>query len=575
MCQVLETMQAGGQRHRGLLRQVREGCPGESLRLATLETEPDRTSPRATMSSLQHETWKGRFPMDDTEAGTTQPSLFDPDAVWDGQDTELAGNPLASARPEDFGEKIGGARKDLYHKALDPSDLEGVPDGELVALATKDHVWPRPDYREMVAGGATKVLAWYVKRVRDALPTRVAEEHMRSSLDETGSAKRACEEYVALVSKVRDAAMACETLDDVRGMGGTLRRLGFVRPGATYGWVAAEGAQWYPVNRIARALGEFNDLGSDGWFMNRLAREAARHDSLLTPREEGKQRPAARRQRSRLQLGLVTMRPRVGPDSGRRGHVSGSELMERFGLRGGEFGNWLTNSECIDSLDMCWDAFSDLAVALDIADEDIALGGALGIAFGARGQGGNGALAHYEPGRMVINITRERGAGSLAHEWFHFLDDAVGRAAGQGPLMASARRASGMPVGWRELHDTMLARKDGAPSDYYLSALDLDTSFAKASHGYWSSTTEMLARAGSAFVHDRCEAIGIVDDYLTRPGPDTVMTPAGKVLHLEPAGEERLATNEAIRALVDDARELGLVHGTCQRDIVGFIQVRD
>lgn len=506
--------------------------------------------------------------MDDTEAGTSQPRLFDPDAVWDGQGTGLAGNPLASARPEDFGEKIGGARKDLYHKALDPSDLEGVPDGELVALATKDHVWPRPDYRAMVAGGVDKTTAWYVKRVRDALPTRIAEGPMRSSIDETGSAKKACEGYVELVSKVRDAVMACGSIDDVRHMGGTLRRLGFVERGVTgFGWVAVGPAEWYPINRLARALGEFNDLGDDSWFMTRLAREAARHDSLLSPKGEEQRRPAPRRRRPRLQLGIVTMRPRTGPDTGRRGHVSGDELMARFGLRGGEFGNWLSNSECIDSLDMCWDAFSDLALALDIADEDIALGGALGIAFGARGQGGRGGVAHYEPGRMVINITRERGAGSLAHEWFHFLDDAVGRAAGQGPLMASARRASAMPQGWRRLHDAMLVRPDGTPSDFYLSALDLDKNFAKDTHGYWSSTTEMLARSGAAFVHDRCEAIGIIDDYLTRPGASSASPGDGRALGLEPVGDERLVIGEAVRALVDDARELGLVHGTCQRDI--------
>lgn len=503
----------------------------------------------------------------EASTGASQPTLFDPDAEWEGQESGLAGNPLASSRPKDFGEKIGGARKDLYHKALDPSDLEGVQDGELVTLATKDHVWPRPDYRAMVAAGTSKPVAWYIKRARDAMPTRVADDLMRSSIDGTGSPKRACEGYVDLVSRVRDAVMACETIDDVRHMGGTLRRLGLVERGTGFGWVTAGPAESYPMNRVARAIGEFNDMGSDGWFMDRLVREAAQHDSVLSPREAGQAHGAPRRQRPRLQLGVVRMRPRVGPDTGRRGHVSGDELMERFGLRGGEFGNWLTNSECIDSLDMCWDAFSDLALALDISDEDIALGGSLGIAFGARGVGGSGAVAHYEPGRMVINITREKGAGSLAHEWFHFLDDAIGRATGQGPLLASARRASEMPAGWRDLHDAMLARDDGTPSDYYLSALDLDSAFSKASHGYWSSTQEMLARAGAAFVHDRCDALGVVDDYLTRPGSDTVRTLSGKVLHLEPAGDERLATNEAIRALVDDARELGLVQGVCERGI--------
>jgi hypothetical protein len=120
-----------------------------------------------------------------------------------------------------------------------------------------------------------------------------------------------------------------------------------------------------------------------------------------------------------------------------------------------------------------------------------------------------------------------------------------------------------MPAGWRDLHDAMLARDDGTPSDYYLSALDLDSAFSKASHGYWSSTQEMLARAGAAFVHDRCDALGVVDDYLTRPGSDTVRTLSGKVLHLEPAGDERLATIEAIRALVDgSASEASTCHRT-------------
>ena len=48
----------------------------------------------------------------------------------------------------------------------------------------------------------------------------------------------------------------------------------------------------------------------------------------------------------------------------------------------------------------------------------------LAIAFGARGR--SGALAHYEPGRQVINLTKMKGAGSLAHEWGHALDHSLG-----------------------------------------------------------------------------------------------------------------------------------------------------
>ncbi len=81
-----------------------------------------------------------------------------------------------------------------------------------------------------------------------------------------------------------------------------------------------------------------------------------------------------------------------------------------------------------------YDALKDLADALGIADGDISLGGNLSIAFGARGQGLSGAAAHYERERHVINLTKMNGAGSLAHEWFHALDDFAG---GYGNLMST------------------------------------------------------------------------------------------------------------------------------------------
>lgn len=77
---------------------------------------------------------------------------------------------------------------------------------------------------------------------------------------------------------------------------------------------------------------------------------------------------------------------------------------------------------------MGYDALMDLAYALEIDPTDIALGNRLSIAFGARGSGN--ALAHYEPMREVINLTKMRGAGSLAHEWGHAFDDIIGKKLG-------------------------------------------------------------------------------------------------------------------------------------------------
>jgi hypothetical protein len=54
----------------------------------------------------------------------------------------------------------------------------------------------------------------------------------------------------------------------------------------------------------------------------------------------------------------------------------------------------------------------------------ISLSGSLAVAFGARGVGR--AAAHYEPARKVINLTRMSGAGFVAHEFFHAIDDYLG-----------------------------------------------------------------------------------------------------------------------------------------------------
>ena len=51
----------------------------------------------------------------------------------------------------DAGEKIGGARKDLWaERGLRASDLEAMTEGEAYQHTTKDAVWAKPDYAKMV-----------------------------------------------------------------------------------------------------------------------------------------------------------------------------------------------------------------------------------------------------------------------------------------------------------------------------------------------------------------------------------------------------------------------------------------
>ena len=110
----------------------------------------------------------------------------------------------------------------------------------------------------------------------------------------------------------------------------------------------------------------------------------------------------------------------------RKGNITPEKFMQDFGLRGGEFGNWVAGDERQTMLNMAYDAFSDMANVLGIDPKAISLNGRLAIGFGSRGQGLSSASAHFEPARGVINLTKISGAGALAHEWFqpliHTLD---------------------------------------------------------------------------------------------------------------------------------------------------------
>ena len=98
-------------------------------------------------------------------------------------------------------------------------------------------------------------------------------------------------------------------------------------------------------------------------------------------------------------------------------------ILKTYNLKGFEFGNWLNNDERYDHVLACQSALLDLASI--IGSKNIGMDTLIGIAFGARGS--SKALAHYEPRLNMINLTKEKGAGSLAHEYGHAIDFNIGR----------------------------------------------------------------------------------------------------------------------------------------------------
>lgn len=125
-------------------------------------------------------------------------------------------------------------------------------------------------------------------------------------------------------------------------------------------------------------------------------------------------------------------RPRTGQDWRQGKDVTEQQFGDAFGFRGVQFGNWVGQGAGVKDrqgmLNQAYDALMDLASIVGVPPQAISLNGSLGLSFGARGSGN--ASAHFEPNMLVINLTKTKGAGSLAHEWFHALDNYFSRQRG-------------------------------------------------------------------------------------------------------------------------------------------------
>lgn len=123
------------------------------------------------------------------------------------------------------------------------------------------------------------------------------------------------------------------------------------------------------------------------------------------------------------------------------------QLVTYYNLKAIGFGNWVTQEDRFNYLQALKIAFFDLNRILAFPRNNIGIGN-LSISFGARGKGK--ALAHFEPWSNIINITRYHndegdkktlwantgGAGSLAHEYGHFLDYIFAVKAGKPPCLS-------------------------------------------------------------------------------------------------------------------------------------------
>lgn len=258
----------------------------------------------------------------------------------------------------------------------------------------------------------------------------------------------------------------------------------------------------------------------------------------------------------------LTHLKREGKDH-RHGHnVTGDDFMKCFGIRGGEFGNWTNDHDRQVNLNMAFDAFCDMADALNISRRDIGLigleTGALAIAFGARGH--SGALAHYEPEREVINLTKMKGAGSLAHEWGHALDDYIGKMSEIhrfGKLASMTLVDQKIPDCFRSVIHALCLNENHGITKYYSDSNTFGEMFNASGHGYWTSNEELFARAFACYVKDKLSGR---NDYLVGHADIGKAEHQGKTIYVYPVGEERKRFDQKMDEMIQGLKEIGYLH---------------
>ena len=200
---------------------------------------------------------------------------------------------------------------------------------------------------------------------------------------------------------------------------------------------------------------------------------------------------------------------RVGEDYRKGKDVSAEEFRSTFGFRGVQFGEWANQADRQAALNNAYDSFLDLAKFLGISPMAISLNGELGMAFGSRGRGGK-AAAHYELEEVVINLTKPSGAGSLAHEWWHALDNYFAR-------------QSNVPLGMVTETKTIPMRDEMRKAYNQLIDNVEKSKFNKRSRqrgaGYWGSMVEETARLFETWVFDELHKRGENNHFLTSQDP--------------------------------------------------------
>lgn len=481
---------------------------------------------------------------------------------------------------EDVGEKIGGARKDIIHELTEKarkadSDKSSILDSIRSMPVSKIFNF---DYERLRKDGVSNELITLLQVIREIIPSKPRSEYkLRRWTEQVFELYYASLKLITLhdaeqrvffdkilgihqIDKIYQARMALGGFDSGLNTGkATLEELGenAGRYDKEGNWVSLKG-HWY-VKNAGKNGGIFPSRKEAEDALRTFAGENASPEnsekktqfSVYRRNVDGtafitvKGKPSIivadgfknskealdylktnyadldakyRSMKEKTNIAFRENRPRKGRDWRNGKNISAEEFRETFGFRGVEFGNWTNQEDRQQALNNAFDAFMDLADAIGKSPRSLSLNGQLGIAFGARG--GGRAAAHYEPDKVVINLTKTQGAGSLAHEWWHAIDNYFARRRGQQHVYNSDRTGYKYNTEKKGAYSENERQELTDAFKELMNAID-NSSYGKRSRAYasmkssyWSRPTELGARAFAIWIERKLSERGTVNDFL-------------------------------------------------------------
>lgn len=317
---------------------------------------------------------------------------------------------------QDFGEKIGGARKDLWKgRGLTVQDIVNFNIKELIDFVNKKNIWIEPKWKTLRSEGYELEALYVIKTVRDGLELKPSVSVVSMELlikdkgEEMASAiiMQKFGLWIEAITLIRDRTMQVKTKGDCINLYTELKLLDRervaknendnkkrvhmkisedirdrnldnlffeskvqnfpeefrgalkgVRIGKTYSsnFVVCIG------NKIIQKF-ETEQEAKEYCLDGRLTEYV---DKKKNTRKESKVVKVVRPQLEHIE--------RFGPDIRKNVNVTGEDILKTFKFRGGEFGNWNTDDDRQGCLNYVFDALSDLMFVLDTETDFISLG---------------------------------------------------------------------------------------------------------------------------------------------------------------------------------------------------------